>query len=849
MRIEDVRPYLALGWSLVPTAPRSKMPVGKWKRYQNERPNETDWEGWLAGSDGQANPFLICGGISGVVVLDLDSDGARRWWSDRLGAEVLAGTAYAQSGSGRGWHIYFAIPEGLRFKGRSVKDLEIDGYGPISFDLRGEGGGVVLPPGIHPSGGEYRWLSAPWDVPLLTLPVEAVHEALAGLEDKRAPTTETEGGDREGLAALLANPGAGGRNNWVTHVLGHFAKHLPFKDGYEAVAEWVWASASSIEADHEYDRAEFERSRESVWAIHQDKHPVADDAPPAALPNEANGFLRGDGHRLWALTIDKETKDKALAPWSTFDLRADRVLIDADKRRTYDLSIRREGEKQGWDHVVVSGSTFGSDETVRRAFSSVGGRLLNVPGDIGAVNPKCVRLQSYIEAQGPPVFGIAEWLGPWQGQYICREGVINADGLREHDRWVPDPVRLAAEQAPWEYGFKDDWATVQQVLRQVMSFQDEVAMAIIGAWWACLPIKDLIMAEASLFPLLAMIAPSGSGKTTGAPSLLWALNGRVRSAGSSTGASFREDLGKHRAGVVWIDDASNIDDLGDIIRQATAEGVMSRRGGLNYQETIRAHLVAPFVISAEGLDLLRQKAYAERAIEIDLPDPKGRKNAQGAPQYDDILALQRQAGGIGGLARWAGHIVQHVLQMGPDVVAEHHRLRPEGAGRAADNLATLRVGGRILDSLTGEAGRWSSIVDAWSQGQALRKADGYLVSTVLPAWIANAGGLPQGSEHGRKWPVFNGADGRIRVNLNLISDWWAKNHYRHDTRRAMQLGGRQAIQNELNAMGADRVRTYGLHYYRLPLNESLRVKEVAGLDDAGIPERSYETGPDGLFDE
>src|SRR5262249_40856035 len=47
------------------------------------------------------------------------------------------------------------------------------------FDLRGDGGYVVAPPSVHPSGVPYTWLTAPSDLPLAPLP-DNIRELLNG---------------------------------------------------------------------------------------------------------------------------------------------------------------------------------------------------------------------------------------------------------------------------------------------------------------------------------------------------------------------------------------------------------------------------------------------------------------------------------------------------------------------------------------------------------------------------------------------------------------------------------------------------------------------------------------------
>lgn len=127
-------------WSIFPLHYRTKRPALKhWKPYQYERPKwghvDTWWTRWP-----HAGIALVTGEISSVVVIEEDREGALA----ELGPVPETLTAH----SARGRHFYFEHP------GRWVKtrpDLVPD------VDVRGDGGFVVLPPSVHPSGHVYAW--------------------------------------------------------------------------------------------------------------------------------------------------------------------------------------------------------------------------------------------------------------------------------------------------------------------------------------------------------------------------------------------------------------------------------------------------------------------------------------------------------------------------------------------------------------------------------------------------------------------------------------------------------------------------------------------------------------------
>jgi hypothetical protein len=156
--------YLKRGWAVVPAGQRSRQPIIRWQRFQHEMPTEeqlTRWyERWPA-----ANLAVITGAISGVVVIDIDPrhGGTESLASMETEHDVLPETVEAITGGG-GRHLYFAHP------GHEVQSRA--GLAP-GIDIRGDGGCVIVPPSVHPSGERYRWRAghAPDDIELALLPV------------------------------------------------------------------------------------------------------------------------------------------------------------------------------------------------------------------------------------------------------------------------------------------------------------------------------------------------------------------------------------------------------------------------------------------------------------------------------------------------------------------------------------------------------------------------------------------------------------------------------------------------------------------------------------------------------
>jgi len=142
--------YLARGWSVVIVAPRAKRPIVRWQTFEKRPPSETQVRRWIA-QHPDANLAVVTGAVSGLVVLDVDprhggTTSLAGWEREHA---ALPSTVESRTGGG-GRHLYFAHP------GRVVRNRV--GLAP-GLDLRGDGGVIVVPPSIHPSGKAYRWLA------------------------------------------------------------------------------------------------------------------------------------------------------------------------------------------------------------------------------------------------------------------------------------------------------------------------------------------------------------------------------------------------------------------------------------------------------------------------------------------------------------------------------------------------------------------------------------------------------------------------------------------------------------------------------------------------------------------
>lgn len=136
--------YHRMGLAVIPLKKKGKTPlIESWAQYQKRRPTEDEINEWWTKYP-DANIGIITGLISGIVVLD--PDGAEAMES--LKGRYMPPTAVSKTGSG--WHYFYKHPGRQEVK-NWTKRLP-------GCDFRGDGGYIVAPPSIHPSGATYEWL-------------------------------------------------------------------------------------------------------------------------------------------------------------------------------------------------------------------------------------------------------------------------------------------------------------------------------------------------------------------------------------------------------------------------------------------------------------------------------------------------------------------------------------------------------------------------------------------------------------------------------------------------------------------------------------------------------------------
>ena len=267
--------YRALGWSVIPVQPGKKRPLLRWLRYQELLPDEAEIRSWFERRP-EANVAVVTGAVSGLVVLDVDpGHGGEESLLDLEGRHGrLPETVEAITGGG-GRHLYFRHP------GRPCPNRV--GLAP-GIDLRGDGGYVVAPPSLHPSGRRYVWEVShhPEDRALAPLPPWLLRLVLQEGPRRGHPPAHWRELLRRGVRE-------GERNNTIASLTGHLLHH-----GVDVrVIEELLQCWNLVRCDPPLDPEEVARTVASIERTHE-RHRL-EQALAAAWPAAAPRAIGGTG--------------------------------------------------------------------------------------------------------------------------------------------------------------------------------------------------------------------------------------------------------------------------------------------------------------------------------------------------------------------------------------------------------------------------------------------------------------------------------------------------------------------------------------------------------------------------
>lgn len=143
-RLKTALYFASIGGSIIPVG-RDKKPLIPWAEFQKRRATRREIINWWLRYP-SANPAMVTGLISGIIVIDIDAK------HGRSSAEFdFPRTAKVRSGN-NGEHLYFIHPGG----GPRIKNAS--GILGVGVDVRGDGGYIMLPTSVNENGGVYEWI-------------------------------------------------------------------------------------------------------------------------------------------------------------------------------------------------------------------------------------------------------------------------------------------------------------------------------------------------------------------------------------------------------------------------------------------------------------------------------------------------------------------------------------------------------------------------------------------------------------------------------------------------------------------------------------------------------------------
>lgn len=198
MDAQQVQELVNLGFCVFPLRKHSKKPIPgmHWLGLQKSRPTQRLIDQWLELYP-HTNWAIVTGKISGIVIVDIDGPDGEAHVRQVAGEEALY-TASVRTANGV--HLYYQHPGGEPIA-NAVRLFD-------QVDVRGDGGYVVAPGSLHPSGMGYNWIQRIDENSrriLGTIPLSAIKPVPAAL----LPLLRSDSAKRHEIAIVQARTSYG----------------------------------------------------------------------------------------------------------------------------------------------------------------------------------------------------------------------------------------------------------------------------------------------------------------------------------------------------------------------------------------------------------------------------------------------------------------------------------------------------------------------------------------------------------------------------------------------------------------------------------------------------------------
>jgi hypothetical protein len=238
--LEQAIKYFRLGLSVIPCR-KDKTPLVPWVEWQNARPGTEQLTKWW-NKYRKANCGIVTGKISGVDVLDLDSEDAYRKINDEFIGESVE-TPVLKTPSG-GYQVWFKHKPGLSTRAQYMPDV----------DVRSDGGFAVAPVsycdyekrGKHVRGS-HEWLNglnpfkieaAPWPSFLFDTLMQCSYSSSSCLNNIINSNSHANE-NRQSITNRNISFNEGGRDDTIFHLAWHLRKGGMSREEIEIYTNFV----------------------------------------------------------------------------------------------------------------------------------------------------------------------------------------------------------------------------------------------------------------------------------------------------------------------------------------------------------------------------------------------------------------------------------------------------------------------------------------------------------------------------------------------------------------------------------------------------------------------------------
>jgi replicative DNA helicase len=356
--------YISRNLSVIPVG-ANKIPVISWKEFCDRIATPEEVDEWFTRFP-NAQIGMVCGKISGLTVVDVESEGGEEEWK-----KLPQNCPIVRTGSG-GRHYWYLYDSSFK------NAVRIDGQVKHT-DIRNDGGYVVLPPSISDKGA-YAWVQK--------MPPCEFPKHLFKPKNSDSPSYVSSQLNKDFAMKLLANlyegSGTGARNESMVKYIGYCLTQIHPDDWENKV--WPLAQEANLKNNPPLPINELRKSYDSIRQAEKTKSPDRFMAPAQQTWEIAN---TDDEVKLLSEVAQAQTIDLSKP------LPSGIAIFDQEIRGGFfpgDLIIVGAGSGEGKCHgkgtkilmfdgsiknvedVVVGDKLMGDDSTARNVLSLAKGR-------------------------------------------------------------------------------------------------------------------------------------------------------------------------------------------------------------------------------------------------------------------------------------------------------------------------------------------------------------------------------------------------------------------------------------------------------------------------------------------